>query len=288
MVYVKLIVSALIWGGTFIAGRIVAQELPPFSISFLRFALAGCCLYVLVRMHEGGLPQLTRKSFPGMLLLGLSGVFAYNAFFFLGLQTVPAGRAAAIIALNPVCIALFAALLLGEPLSRTRLAGIGLSVFGAIIVISRADPLALFTHALSAGDLAIFGCVASWVTYSLAGRKVMVHATPLASVAWSCIIGAGLLLPFAVSEGLINSFTTISLTAWLSIAYLGVFGTVVAFTWFYQGVKQIGASRAGVFINFVPVSAIILAAVLLNEPIPSSLLGGALVVATGVIMTNRA
>ncbi|ABB37331.2 protein of unknown function DUF6 transmembrane [Oleidesulfovibrio alaskensis G20] len=287
MIYLKLVLSALIWGGTFVAGRLAAAELGPFSCAFLRFAMASVCLTFLARLQEGGLPALTRKTLPGVLLLGLSGVFAYNAFFFLGLQTVAAGRAAVIIALNPVFIALFAALLLREPLSGLRLTGIALSVCGAITVISRADPLALFTHALSAGDMAIFGCVASWVTYSLAGRKVMADLSPLASVTWSCITGALMLFPFALSEGLPARMGSISLTTWTSITYLALLGTVAAFTWFYQGVKAIGASRAGVFINIVPVSAILLAALLLDEPVALSLLGGAVLVGCGVWLTNR-
>jgi drug/metabolite transporter (DMT)-like permease len=96
-----------------------------------------------------------------------------------------------------------------------------------------------------------------------------------------------MLLPFALSEGLPARMGSISLTTWTSITYLALLGTVAAFTWFYQGVKAIGASRAGVFINIVPVSAILLAALLLDEPVALSLLGGAVLVGCGVWLTNR-
>jgi drug/metabolite transporter (DMT)-like permease len=67
---------------------------------------------------------------------------------------------------------------------------------------------------------------------------------------------------------------------------LGIFGTVIGFVWYYQGIKAIGPTRAGQFINFVPMSAIVLAFLLLNEPLTSSLLLGALFVITGVYITN--
>ncbi|MCP3952575.1 MAG: DMT family transporter, partial [Desulfobacterales bacterium] len=77
------------------------------------------------------------------------------------------------------------------------------------------------------------------------------------------------------------------LAEWTSIIYLGLFGTVIGFVWYYEGIRQIGALRAGLFINFVPVSAITLAYLILAEPITLSLLMGAGLVLTGVYLTNR-
>jgi len=74
---------------------------------------------------------------------------------------------------------------------------------------------------------------------------------------------------------------------WISIFYLGFFGTVLGFVWYYEGIKKIGPTRAGLFINFVPVTAIILAFLILKEPLTLSLLVGALFVCSGVYLTNR-
>jgi len=85
----------------------------------------------------------------------------------------------------------------------------------------------------------------------------------------------------------ITVIPTASLTAWVSILYLGIFGSAVGFSWYYDGLRQLGPARAGVFINLVPVFAILLAALMLNEiPSPALLLGGLLVI-LGVILTNR-
>lgn len=286
MVHLKLALTAVFWGGTFVAGRLLAGQMGPFAAGFLRFALATACLLALARSREGWLPRLDRREWPGVLLLGATGVFAYNALFFTGLATVTAGRAAVIVAANPIVIALGAALFFGERLTRRKAAGVILSVTGAVWVIGRGAPLALLAQGLAPGDAAILGCVASWATYTLLGKKVMARISPLAAVTWSSLAGALMLLPAALAEGLAPLSYPVS--AWAALAYLGVFGTVLGFTWFYEGIRAVGPSRAGVFINLVPVSAVAIAWLLLAEPAdPSLLLGGGLVLA-GVWLTNTA
>ena len=285
--YLKLLCTSMFWGGTFVAGRLVARDLPPFSAAFLRFTIAAVCLMLLVRVYEGGLPRLRRNQLLPVLILGMSGIFAYNALFFVGLQTVEAGRAAVIVATNPIFIALLAALIFREPLGLGRLAGIGLSVCGAVLAITGGRPLTLFNQALSWGDLAIFGCVASWVTYLLVGKVTMQTLSPHAAVTWSCLAGTVALLPFSLAEGLVDYLFRISWTLWASLFYLGVFGTVLGFTWFYQGVKEIGPSRAAVFINFVPIWAILSGFLILGEALSLTLILGAAMVSSGVYLTNR-
>jgi len=287
IVYVKLLLTAVFWGGTFIAARVVTQNVGPFSASFLRFAIASLCLVFIIRKLEGGLPRLKGSQIIPVILLGMTGVFAYNVFFFLGLKTVTAGRASVIIAMNPIFIALFAHLLFKERLSRINVTGILLCVLGAIVVISKGNPLALLQGDLGAGELYIFGCVASWVLYSLIGKSAMKEISPMAAVTYSCLIGGVLLFVPAWMEGLLSDVTGYRTVDWLGITYLGFFGSVLGFTWFYEGIQKIGASRAAVFINFVPVSAVILAFLLLREPLDISLITGGAMVIGGAYLTNR-
>lgn len=286
MVYLKLVLTMVLWGGTFVAGRQLAGQVGPAAAAFLRFAIATACLLALIRLKEGALPRLDRRGVLGVLLLGATGVFAYNVLFFTGLKTVGAGRAAVIVAGNPIVIALGAALFFGEGLTRRKAVGIALSVAGAVTVIGRGDPLSLLSSGVTPGDAAILGCVASWSAYSLLGKAVMGRISPLAAVTWSSLAGTLLLVPAALVEGLTPG--AYPLGAWAGLAYLGVCGTVLGFTWFYEGIRAVGASRAGVFINLVPVSAAILAYVLLGEPVDMSLLAGGLLVLTGVWLTNTA
>jgi drug/metabolite transporter (DMT)-like permease len=110
--------------------------------------------------------------------------------------------------------------------------------------------------------------------------------SPLVAVTYSALIGAILLFPAALYEGITQQITHYSLAAWLSLLYLGLCGTVIGFVWYYQGIQKIGSTRAGQFINFVPISAILLSAWLLEEPLTTSLLIGVLLVSSGVYLTN--
>ena len=286
-IYLKLLLMALFWGGTFIAGRLLVGEVQPFAAAFLRFTIATIVLLIITLRSYKKLPTVPRDQWLPLLLLGLSGVFAYNLFFFRGLQLIEAGRAAVIIANNPIVIAIFAALLFGEKLNLLKIVGIILSVIGAIVVITQGHPAMILHSGIGKGELYIFGCVVSWVIYSLVGRVAMRSLSPLTAVTYSALIGALLLFPAACLEGMLTQITDYSRTAWLSLLYLGLCGTVLGFVWYYQGIQRIGSTRAGQFINFVPICAIFLSAWLLDEPLTASLLGGVLLVSSGVYLTNR-
>jgi drug/metabolite transporter (DMT)-like permease len=287
VIYVKLVLTAVFWGGTFVAARVVAQDVGPYSASFLRFFAASLFLVALAPWTEGRFPRLRRHQILPAILLGMTGIFAYNIFFFLGMKTVTAGRASLIAATSPVFISLLSALLLRERLGSGKVAGIVACLAGAVLVISRGDPLSLFTGGVGWGELFIAGCVASWVAYTLIGKMIMKDVSPLAAVTCSCLIGAAALLPPALLEGVTEQAGGFSLADWTGILYLAFFGTVLGFYWYYQGMQAIGLSRASVFINLVPVSGVFLGWLLLGEAINFSLLAGAALVIGGVYWTNR-
>jgi drug/metabolite transporter (DMT)-like permease len=129
--------------------------------------------------------------------------------------------------------------------------------------------------------------VASWVVYALVGKVLMRDLKPLPSVMYSVLVGTAALAVPALWEGVASRVLDFSLKAWLCLAYLGIFGTVFGFVWFYEGIQKIGATRAGLFINFVPVSAVAIAYFVLGEALSPSLLAGAVLVTAGVYLTNR-
>ena len=285
-IYLKLLLTAVFWGGTFIAGRSLAGNVGPFSAAFLRFAIASICLLAITTARRGAKVSLNGRQCLGIVLLGATGVFAYNSFFFRGLALINAGRASLIIACNPVLITVMAAWMFRERLGPVRLAGTLLSVSGALVVITRGDLGQILSGGIGWGEMMIFGCVVSWVAYSLIGKVVLQGISPLTAVTHSALVGAVLLLPAALAEGMAGDLVRYRWTDWASLAYLGVFGTVLGFVWYYQGIVRIGPGRASLFINFVPVSAIVLAWAILDEPVTISLLAGALLVIGGVCLTN--
>ncbi len=284
----KLTLTAVFWGGTFIAGRIIAREAPPFSAAFLRFVFASIFLLGFVLRAHGKIPIPTPRQLVLLLLLGFSGVLAYNYFFFSGLKTITASRASLIIAANPAAIALLSSIFLGERLTLFRSSGILMSVTGALVVITRGDPATILDGGLGAGELYLFGCVASWAVYSVVGKVVMRDLSPLLAATYACVLGGLCLFPPAIQEGILGLVGSYSSSVWLGTVYLGLLGSALGFMWYYEGVRRIGPSRTGVFINIVPVSSILLAVLILGEPLYPSLAVGSFLVVGGVYLMNRA
>ena len=286
--YVKLALVAVIWGGTFIAGRVVSAEMAATSAALWRYLVASVALLVAMLAMEPRWPALGWRQGAGVLLLGATGVFAYNLFFMQGLKTITASRGALIIALNPVMTALGAAVFFGDRLGPRRIGGIALALAGAVVVISHGAPGTLLHGALGTGELLLFGCVASWVAYTLLGKRMLRALSPLAASTYAAWAGTALLAVAAVVNGDGIGVPTLSLAAWTGIAFLGVLGTAVAFVWYYEGVHAIGPAAAAVFINLTPVSAVLLGALLLGERIDTGTIAGGALVVLGVWILNRA
>jgi drug/metabolite transporter (DMT)-like permease len=253
----------------------------------LRFAIASTLLLALTRKIEGRLPVLKKSQILPVILLGLIGICLYNVMFYKGLKIIEASRAALIIATCPIFITVFSALLLKEKITPLQILGIAISVCGATVVISKGDMSQIIGRGLGRGELYIFVCVLSWASYSLIGKSVMKDLSPLASVSYSALVGAVALATPACFEGLIRNIPHQSAVDWLCISYLGIFGTVIGFVWYYEGVESLGPTKAGLFINFVPIFAIISACAILREQITASLAIGAVLVISGVYLTNR-
>ncbi|RJP82478.1 MAG: EamA family transporter [Desulfobacteraceae bacterium] len=288
IIFMKLLITAFFWGGTFVAGRILAGHIGPFSAAFLRFVVASGVLLLIMRNVEGKFPRIRPRQIFSVILLGLTGIFLYNVCFFYGLKIIPAGRAALIIATNPIAISLFSALLFQEKLTPLKIIGILLSTTGAVIVISKGNLSTVFSHGLGWGEVFIFGCVLSWTAFSLIGKTVITHLSPLVTITYASVAGMACLFIPALTEGMIHSIPSFTVLDWFCIVYLGLFGTAVGFVWYYQGIKQVGPITAGQFINFVPVSAVLLAFLILDEPVTLSLLIGAGFIISGVYLMNAA
>jgi len=286
--YLRLTGVAALWGGTFIAGRIAAPELPHFTVSALRFWTAFAILLPLLLLAEKGLPRLRRRDIVYSALLALSGLVAYNLFFLGALELIPAGRTALVVALNPIITALTMALVFGERVPVFRWAGIARALTGVLIVLAKGDPTMLLQR-VGRGEVLMLGGAACWAIYSMIGRFALdgeAAVSPLALTTVTTLWGASMLslgMPFEWSEW---QASQVSFAAWASIVYLGAGGTALAFVWYAQGLQQLGAARTTVFNNLVPVFGVLLGTVLLDEPLLLSMVFGGFVALAGVSLTN--
>lgn len=286
----KLILVALFWGGTFIAGRVLALSMPLMTAAFCRFLVAAVLLLMVAYKLEGGLPRLSGSQMGTTAALGLTGVLLYNVFFFGALAQIPAGRTALFVSLNPIMTAIAASFIFKERLSWGRWVGIAIALTGAMVVITKGDlvgTLRDFSQSIGAGEILMSCAVLSWVAYTLLSRKAMEALSPVAATTYATLWGLLFLCIVSAREWGSIDWLSLSASVWLAIFYLGAVGTVIAFVWYYEGVKVIGPSRAAVFTNLVPAFGVLLSAGLLGEPILISMLIGGLLSAVGVSLTNR-
>ena len=287
-IYVRLALVAVIWGSTFIAGRVVAADMTAPTAALWRFVIATATLLVMVQVLERGLPRLSPTKWMTFVLLGAIGVAGYALCFMYGLQTVTASRASLIVALTPAATLIGGALFLHEPLTRPRVLGIALALLGVAVDLGNGNPLRLFTGPIGMGELTMFGCVLAWSTYTLLGRRELGEGmSPLAATTLAALTGTAILALWCAVTGDLK-VPDPAWKPWLALVFMGVLGTAVAYLWFYDGVKVIGPARTAVFINLVPVVAITLGVLLLGEKLQASMVVGASLVVTGVWIINRA
>jgi drug/metabolite transporter (DMT)-like permease len=276
------------WGVGSTMTRLAVQDLAPLTAACIRFGLGALLLLAILawRGETSGLPA--RRDWLPLLVLGLLGVTTFGALFTAGLQWTGAAEGTLIQGLSPLLTLLLAALLVGEPVRRGQVLG-GLTAFAGLAVL-----LVGGTAAWGGGPDRLFGnlvlvagCLC-WTAYNVAVRLTAGRLGLAESTAYALLVGTALLVPFALAEPVRVPLASISLTTWLAIGYLAVVSTCLAYIWWNDGIRKIGAGRAAMFSFVGPVAAMLSAVPILDEwPGPSQLLGGILILA-GLFVANGA
>src|SRR3990170_1032076 len=134
-IYAGLLATSLFWGANFIIGKYALIGLPPFTVAGGRVLLAVVGTLVWLWLNPGQRTPLRRQDLTVMAALGASGVFGFNALYFMGLRYAPAGEGSLLVAITPVITAILAAFLLGEAITMGRVAGVVLSFVGVAIIV---------------------------------------------------------------------------------------------------------------------------------------------------------
>jgi drug/metabolite transporter (DMT)-like permease len=283
VIYIKLILVAIMWGGTFIATKMVSHVFGSFTGASYRYLVALLFMVPILLVKDPKAFKVTKKQLFQLSLLGATGIFAYSFFFFTGLRMVKASHGALIVALNPVLVMLISSSIGKERISRIKIIGLILSITGTAIVIARGDLLDLFTM-FTWGDAFMLGCPISWALYTYFAKDALKFATPLQASTWAIVIGLVLILFFVPFE---TYPTKVDWTIWLAIVYLGICGSVLGFVWYYEGIKEIGPVKTSVFNNLIPIFAVMFSVVLLDETIHAYMWYGSALVISGVYIINK-
>ncbi|MFT6672221.1 MAG: drug/metabolite transporter (DMT)-like permease [Afipia broomeae] len=284
--YLLLSLSSLFWAGNIVLGRFIAADFPPMALSFLRWAFA--CLIVLpfAWPHMRAEWPVLRKHLPILTLLTLTGLAGYNAIAYLGLRYTEALNALLIQSSGPLIVALWSFVLLGIRLTWPQTIGIGISLLGVLTILSRGDPVALTSIHLNKGDLIFTTALIIFGLYSvLAVKRPAIH--PLTFMGFTSGYATVLLIPAVIAEAASGHTPSLSVNNALTLAYVAIFPSILAYLFFNRGVELIGANRAAPFFHLIPVFGSVLAIAFLGERPQLFHVAGYALVLTGVVIAAR-
>lgn len=282
--WLKLAATAFFWGLMFHLGKYAVAFLSPESIGGWRFLLAGLVLLPVVALRDGlDWPGLRRNWLP-LLVMATVGIAGFNISLFYGLKHTSPVNGALIMALCPALITLFAALLTGDRINSRQAAGLVLGLAGVAVVVSHGSLKALLSLSFQHGDLLVLLAVLSWAVYSTIPRRFIKDLAPLQITVGTIALGGVLMSLFAASER--PDFLSLPpLGAVLAVITMSLLGSVLAYVWWNDGVRQVGPAKAGIFMNLVPVFATLIG-VALGQSIAGSQLAGAALVIGGVLYAS--
>jgi len=284
--YLLLSGAALLWAGNFVLGRAVNARIPPVGLAFWRWAVA---LLVLVVANRRGLVAqwpLVARSWRVLVPLGILGVGNFNTLVYVGLRETTATNA---LLLNSACPAFIVALSSAAGFSRTTLrqvAGIAISLAGVLVILGRGDPRALLSVGFNRGDAWVLAAVLSWALYTVLLARRPSGIDPFVLLTALVAVGVAWIAPFYAWEMARGARFPVSPASVLTVLYVALAASVVAYAFWNRGVAEVGANRAGVFLHLMPAFGTALAVVLLGESFLLFQLAGIALILCGVYLAG--
>jgi len=278
--YMLLVCTSLLWGGNFVAGKFMVGHTSSLTLTDLRWGVGILCLIPIVWLQEKRLLPPKGAVIP-LIFMGLTGVVFFNLFMFWALERTTASNTGLISALNPLSIAVVSFFLMKEKMNFRQIAGMFVSLFGVIIVMTHGEWQRVLELRFNLGDLFMVAAVLTWGFYAVASKAAMKYVSPLKSTLWGGIFGLVMLVPFDVA-----SFYLVDPDPafWMAVFYIGVLGTVLGMGFWNIGVKHVGGTTSGMFLNLNPIFAAIFSFLLLGEQITLLQAIGTVVVIGGLLL----
>jgi drug/metabolite transporter (DMT)-like permease len=280
----------VVWAANFIVVKDAITTLPPVAFTFLRYSLASIALLGILRWSEGSV-RLPRPDTVRILILGGFGFGLYQILWTTGLQSIPAGDSALIIASTPVLVAVLAVVSGADTFTPLKFVGAVLSFLGVVVVIAAGIGISLTGS--GAGNALTLAAAFCWASYTAFAAPVLRRHSPLVLTTWATIGGTLVLLPLGMAQllapGAVDDVWAGRLVpVALAIVYSGVLAAALSNIIVFNGVRLLGPTRVITLQSFVPAMAVVLAFVFLGEPIrPAQVVGGAIIV-LGVALTRIA
>ncbi|MHA2008384.1 MAG: DMT family transporter [Promethearchaeota archaeon] len=282
--YILLIITMIIWGGTWPLGRwLVSEEvggttIPPLMIAVIRYFLAIICFLLILKYKEKTLNwQFAKENWKILILMGLLSVTVYQIGYLIGEIFTAASDASIVVATNAIWVVILSSIFLkNESFSWKKGIGAVLAFTAVFIVVGFSPNIDVSNRVL--GDVLVLIAALAYATYTVTSRFFLIKTqenpnsyqpTSLWIITWVSIFGFLTTTPLAllISPEYLNplEYLLIPPRIWLGISYLAFLSTVGAYTFYLEGVKRLNASRAAIFQTLVPLFGVVLSAIFLQE-----------------------
>jgi len=281
--YLVLTLAPLCWAANIVLARGVAELIPPAAFAFWRWSLAALLVIPFARRHLAADREALAHGWRRLLLLAVLGISSFNALLYTAVHTTTAINGALIQTSMPAVIAVLTFGLYRERLAPRQATGIGLCIAGAGLVVLRGELRTLAAMEVATGDLLMVAAVLCYGLYSvLLRRRPAIH--PLSFLAATFALGAAGLLPAYLVELAFDGGFTLTGEVALSILFVALFPSIVAYFCWNKGVDRVGPNRAGLFVNLIPVFASLLSTWLLGESVQGFHVAGMTLIAGGMAL----
>ena len=284
--YLLLSITALCWAGNAIVGRLAAGHIPPVTLSFLRWSLAFLIILPFAWKHLVRDWQAIRGRLGTMVILSVTGISAFNTMQYWALEHTQALNTLLLQSAAPLFVAIWSLLLLGIRLTLGQAGGLVVSLTGVLVILLQGDLTTLKNIEFNIGDIIFVTALAIFGLYStLSFKRPQIHGLSFVGFTFGC--GAAALIPLLIWELATRPVLQFNAANLLTLFYVSVFPSTLAYLCFNRGVHLIGANRAAAFFHVVPVFGAAMAIVFLGEqPRLFHVTGFALVLA-GVFVASR-
>jgi drug/metabolite transporter (DMT)-like permease len=284
--YLLLCITTACWAGNAIVGRLAAGHIPPVTLSFLRWAIAFLLILPFAWKHLKRDWPAIRGKLGIMILVSITGIGIFNTLQYWALEHTTALNTLLLQSTGPLIVAVWSLILLGVRLTLAQAFGVVLSLTGVLVILMHGDFTALSNINFNKGDLIFLVAMTTFGLYSvLTLKRPAIHGLSFAAFTFGA--STLFLTPLLIIELFTRPAMVVDVQNLLSLLYVAVFPSIIAYLCFNRGIQLIGANRAAPFFHMVPVFGSAMAIVFLGEhPQLFHLIGFALVL-TGVYVASR-
>jgi len=282
--YLLIIIAVIFWGSSFIATKVALKELSPETIISLRLIIASVFLFITAIVYKKDF-SINIKSHGFIFILAIIAVF-HLMIQVTGLKYTTASNTGWIIGTAPIFMVILAAIFFREKIGMLKISGIIIAMFGLLLLIGKGN-ITNVDLIKNKGDLLVLASAFTWGVYSMVNKKISLSYSPLMTILYLFLMMAIIIIPFNLNAASVNSVVNLSLNGWISILFLGLFCSGIAYVIWAYSLRDLESAKVGAFLYFEPLVTVVTAWLLLSETITALMIFSGIIITLGVVLVNK-